>query len=120
MLRFAGGWVYPSLLQTSIPHRGGLPRWRSTAAVSAFSNFAYDSLNTCIERHPGARASDTVQKLSAARDSLAAKPLNATNEFSEGLLGIAEKTWQTRVALRGSGVSPEEEPLRLIIEKLVQ
>jgi tetratricopeptide (TPR) repeat protein len=82
---------------------------------------AYDDLNACIAKRPGAHPAETAQLLSAAHDVLASKlPPNATNERSEGILGIAEKTWQTRVAACGAGVSPDEEPLRLIIEKLGQ
>jgi tetratricopeptide (TPR) repeat protein len=80
---------------------------------------AYDSLNACIAKHSGTPASESVQQLSAAHDMLAAKPpLNAINEFSEGVLGVAEKTWKTRFTLCGSDASPQDESLRLIIEKL--
>ncbi len=83
---------------------------------------AYDDLNACVAKHPGeASPGETAQLLSAAHDVLSRKlPPNATNELSEGVLGIAEKTWQTRVKACGAGVSPDEEPLRLIIEKLAE
>jgi tetratricopeptide (TPR) repeat protein len=82
---------------------------------------AYDDLNACIAKHPGTPPPETNRLLSAAHEALAAKPpSNAANELSEGVLGIAEKTWQARVAACGPAVSPEEDPLRLIIEKLAQ
>jgi tetratricopeptide (TPR) repeat protein len=78
---------------------------------------AYDNLNACLAQHPGA----ATQSLSKARDALAANPpSHATNELSEEVLGIAEKTWQARVASCGASVSPEDEALRLIVEKLAQ
>ena len=78
---------------------------------------AYDNLNACLAQHPGA----ATQSLSKARDALAAKPpTHASNELSEEVLGIAEKTWQARAASCGASVSPEDEALRLIIEKLGQ
>ena len=67
----------------------------------------------------GTPSPETTQLLSAAHDTLTAKPpSNATNELSEGVLGITEKIWKTRVATCGTSVSPQEEPLRLIIESL--
>jgi tetratricopeptide (TPR) repeat protein len=82
---------------------------------------AYDDLNACIAKGTGTPSAATAQLLSAGRDALAGKPPSqATNEVSEGVLGVAEKTWQARVAACGSSVSSEEEPLRLIIEKLSQ
>jgi tetratricopeptide (TPR) repeat protein len=82
---------------------------------------AYDDLNACIAKGTGTPSAATAQLLSAGRDALAGKPPSqATNEVSEGVLGLAEKTWQARVAACGSNVSPEEEPLRLIVEKLAQ
>lgn len=82
---------------------------------------AYDNLNACLARHSGGQPAHAAQTLSTAHDALGAKPpSHASNELSESLLGIVEKTWQTRVAVCGANVSPEEEALRLIIEKLGQ
>jgi hypothetical protein len=82
---------------------------------------AYDNRNACVAKRPGVPPGETAQLLSAAHDVLSRKlPPNATNELSEGVLGIAEKIWQTRVEACGASVSPDEEPLRLIIEKLAQ
>jgi len=82
---------------------------------------AYDDRNKCVAKRPGVPPAETAQLLSAAHDVLSRKlPPNATNELSEGVLGIAEKIWQTRVKACGASVSPDEEPLRLIIEKLAQ
>ncbi len=82
---------------------------------------AYDNLNACLAQHSGAQPADAAQALSTARDALAARPpSHASNELSEEALGIAEKTWQARVAVCGPSVSPGDEALRLIIEKLGQ
>lgn len=82
---------------------------------------AYDDVSACLSRHPGTPSPETTQLLSAAHDTLMAKPpSNATNELSEGVLGIAEKMWKARVARCDASVSPQAEPLRLIIEKLAQ
>ena len=82
---------------------------------------AYDNPNACLAQRSGAQPADAAQALSTARDALAAKPpSHASNELSESVLGIAEKTWQARVAVCGASVSPEDEALRLIIEKLRQ
>jgi tetratricopeptide (TPR) repeat protein len=82
---------------------------------------AYDDLNTCIAKHPGPPSAQTTQLLSSAQGALSNKPAaNATNEISEGVLGTAEKIWQTRTASCDAAVSPKEEPLRLIVEKLAQ
>lgn len=82
---------------------------------------AYDDLNACIAKRPGTPSAETAQLLSAAHNALSSKPPpNAANELSEGVLGTAEMTWRARVEACGAGVSPDEEPLRLIIEKLAQ
>jgi Flp pilus assembly protein TadD len=82
---------------------------------------AYDDLNACIAKHPGTPSAQTTQLLSSAQGALSNKPAaNATNEISEGVLGTAEKIWQARTASCDAAVSPKEEPLRLIVEKLAQ
>jgi tetratricopeptide (TPR) repeat protein len=82
---------------------------------------AYDDLHTCIAKHPGTPSAQTTQLISTAQKALSSKPpSNATNEVSEGVLGTAEKTWQARVYACSANVSADEEPLRLIIEKLAQ
>jgi tetratricopeptide (TPR) repeat protein len=82
---------------------------------------AYDDLNACIAKHPGPPSAETTQLLSSAHDALSNKPAtSATNEISEGVLETVEKIWQARIASCGAAVSPAEEPLRLIAEKLAQ
>jgi len=82
---------------------------------------AYGNLNACLAQHPGVQPADAAQELSTAGDALAAKPpSHANNELSESVLGIAEKTWQARVAVCGATVSRQDEALRLIVEKLAQ
>jgi len=82
---------------------------------------AYDDLNACIARHPSTPSAETTQLLSSAHDALSNKSTaTATNEISEGVLGTAEKIWQARVSSCITDISPEDESLRLIIEKLAQ
>ncbi len=57
--------------------------------------------------------------LSAAAGSVSKKtPQNVTNEMAEDSLGLAAKIWKARIRIFGTETSPEEEPLRLIMEKL--
>jgi thioredoxin-like negative regulator of GroEL len=80
---------------------------------------AYDDLDACLAKHPWTPSAETTQLISTAQGALSSKPApNATNELSEGVLGAAEKTWRARIEACGAEVSPDEEPLRLIIEKL--
>jgi tetratricopeptide (TPR) repeat protein len=67
----------------------------------------------------GALKAETDQLLSAAAGSVSKKtPQNVTNEMAEDSLGLAEKIWKARIRIFGTETSPEEEPLRLIMEKL--
>jgi tetratricopeptide (TPR) repeat protein len=65
---------------------------------------------------------DETRTLLAADEAALAKqnPAHVTNEVSEGVLGLAEKTWQARIETCGANTSPDEETLRLIVEKLAQ
>jgi len=62
---------------------------------------------------------DVRQLLKAADDELSRnRPGNPSNEVSEAVLGLAERIWKTRLAAYGPKMTPEEEPLRLCMEKL--
>jgi tetratricopeptide (TPR) repeat protein len=59
------------------------------------------------------------QLLKEADDELSRrKQGNPSNEVSEGVLGLAERIWKARLAAYGPTMTPEEEPLRLCMEKL--
>jgi thioredoxin-like negative regulator of GroEL len=77
-------------------------------------------LNGCIAKHPPPVSDETAQLLSTGQTTLAAQPTTATNELSEGVLSLAEKTWQARLQACGPSTSSDEEPLRLIMGKLAQ
>lgn len=82
---------------------------------------AYADLKRCMANDPAAGTAETAQLLEQAQTAVGVgdAPAHMTNEVSEGILGVSEKIWQARVKSCGSGVSPEQEPLRLIMEKLV-
>lgn len=58
--------------------------------------------------------------LERAENLMGEQPVQVTNELSEGVLGLAERIWQTRLSAGGSATTPDEEPLRLIFMKLAQ
>jgi tetratricopeptide (TPR) repeat protein len=77
------------------------------------------SLQACAARISA--PNDAAQLLSSAATILTGKPpTHVTNEASEANLGLAEKIWRTRVALCGPDTSPQEEPVRLLLERLAQ
>jgi Flp pilus assembly protein TadD len=58
--------------------------------------------------------------LKQADDALSQKaPRNPPNEIAERFLELAERVWKARLAAYGSNMTPEEEPLRLCMEKLL-
>jgi tetratricopeptide (TPR) repeat protein len=64
-------------------------------------------------------STETAQLLKEAADAAAKKtPRNVTNEMAEAALDLAEKMWKARIGVFGAGTAPDEEPLRLIMEKL--
>jgi tetratricopeptide (TPR) repeat protein len=82
---------------------------------------AQSDLERCAASHPESDAGETQQLLTSAATSLSSKmPASINNEMAEGVLSLAEKCWQARVKLCGPATSPDEEPLRLIVEKLGQ
>jgi tetratricopeptide (TPR) repeat protein len=79
------------------------------------------SLERCTASHPGVGSNETEELLKAAQDALSQKvPAHVTNELAEETLGLAEKIWEARIKVCGASALVEEEPLRLIMEKLVR
>lgn len=76
------------------------------------------SMEQCMARTPGTPSGDAAQLLTEA-DAAAAKKTTArvTNELAEEVLGVAQKLWRARAKACGAG-GADEEPLRLIMEKL--
>ncbi len=99
------------------------PRWlrsleKYRRSISILE-LARDDLDQCVENHPSVATGEASQLLASANDVLERKrPKQATNELSESLLSMAQKLWQVRTKSCGPATSPEEEPLRLIMEKL--
>ena len=82
---------------------------------------ARPSLEACLANHPAAAAGETQQLLQSADEVLADKPrTGVANETAENALSLAEKAWQERVKTCGAATSPDEEPLRLIVERLAR
>ena len=79
------------------------------------------SLRQCVASHPGASSKEAEELLQAAEDALSRKaPEHGTNELAEEALGLAERMWEARVRVCGGSRSAEEEPLRLIMERLAR
>lgn len=82
---------------------------------------AYADLEHCIANHPAVATDETAQLLKDAEDAVPGQaPAHATNELAEGILELSEKVWQARIKSCGTGTAPDEEPTRLIMEKLAQ
>jgi hypothetical protein len=78
-------------------------------------------LKDCIAKHAPAGSNQTAQLLTTDESALSGKPpATVTNELSEGVLSLAEKTWQARLQACGPSTSSEGEALRLIMAKLAQ
>ncbi len=84
-------------------------------------SLAKNDFETHLAGRPGAATPDVAQLLQAASDELSKKsPANATNEMAEHELDLAERLWKERLAIFGAQAAPEEEALRLCMEKLLQ
>lgn len=82
---------------------------------------AHSSLEACLAKHPTGASDETQQLLSTANQVLTGRSSTGiANENAENALGMAEKAWQERVRICGVSVSAEEEPLRLIVERLAR
>jgi len=84
-------------------------------------SLAKNDLESHLSGKPGAETPDVAQLLKAASDELSKKPpANVTNEMAEHELDLAERLWKERLAIFGAQAAPEEEALRLCMEKLLQ
>ena len=84
-------------------------------------DLARSDLEQCIANHLAPESDATLQLLTSANEALTSKPpKDITNEIAEKVLSLAEQAWQTRVKLCGPATSWDEEPLRLIAERLAQ
>jgi tetratricopeptide (TPR) repeat protein len=82
---------------------------------------ARDDLQNCLATNPTGASDATRQLLTSLKDTLTQKtPAAVTNELAEQVLSLAEDALHTRINLCGKAVSPGEEPLRMIMEKLAQ
>jgi len=69
--------------------------------------------------HRVAVSAETQQLLTQAAGDLARKaPTHVNNEMAEQELDLAERIWKARIAMFGPSTSAEEEPLRLVMERL--
>jgi len=82
---------------------------------------ASGDLEQCVANHPEVATGKTAQLLKEAENAVAGPaPAEMTNEFAEGILELSEKIWQARIQSCGSSTAADEEPTRLIMEKLAQ
>jgi tetratricopeptide (TPR) repeat protein len=78
-------------------------------------------LERCVQSQPSGVSADQESLLGRAEQMMdQQKPAQVTNEFSEGMLLLAEKIWQARTSACGTDTRPDEEALRLIMAKLAQ
>ncbi len=95
-----------------------MEKYHRSLQILAMANSALD---LCMTSHPALNSEQTQMLLASANSTLTNKPsAPVTNEIAEGVLGLAEKVWQDRLKLCGASTSPDEEPIRLIMEKLAQ
>lgn len=72
-------------------------------------------------KHCGAETTEVAQTLAAVDKALPKKALAAaTNELAEEKLTLAGQVWKVRTRLCGKDAETDDEPLRLILEKLDQ
>ena len=84
-------------------------------------DLARSSLESCLANHPALSSIETKQLLTSANDTLTNELRTvSTNEIAESALSLAEKAWQERIKVCGPATSPDEEPLRRIMEKLAE
>lgn len=80
---------------------------------------ARDDLQRHVAADPGVATGETTEVIKNAAEGLAnARPRLVRNEDAEHLLDLAESIWKLRLRIFGTSFSPEEDPLRLLMEKL--
>jgi tetratricopeptide (TPR) repeat protein len=100
-------------------------RWLSAQEKYARSRrilgLATDDLQQCILNHSERATDEANQLVTVAQSELSAPaPKQPTNEMAEGALSLAETIWRARTSVCGTGTASDEEPLRLIMEKLAK
>jgi tetratricopeptide (TPR) repeat protein len=79
------------------------------------------SLERCVGNHPGASPNEADELLKASQEQLSRKaPAHVSNELAEETLELAERIWQARTKTCGTSTPGDEEPLRLIMERLAR
>ena len=101
------------------------PRWLSSEEKYARSRkvlqLATDDLNNCITNNPQVATEDASRLVAAAFAELdSAPPKQATNAMAESTLALAEGIWKARTSLCGTSTAPDEEALRLMMDKLAK
>lgn len=82
---------------------------------------ATSDLDQCISNHAQLATADATQLVTEAQTKLAMPvPKQPANEMAEDNLSLAERIWRARTSLCGTAIAPDEEPLRLIMEKLAK
>ncbi len=82
---------------------------------------ASDALEQCITNHPQLATDAASQLASAAQMAVRTPPpKQPNNEMAESTLSLSQDIWRARTSLCGTGTAPDEEALRLIMEKLAK
>lgn len=82
--------------------------------------WAQQDLEKCIQTKPSGPSDEQQTLLERAEGMMENQnAAHATNELSEGALSLAEKIWQARLNCNAA-TAPDEEALRLIMNKLAQ
>jgi predicted Zn-dependent protease len=118
-------WRQRLELSTALSDLDPTVRWLSSAEKYARSmrilQMATADLQQCITNHPQLATDEASGLVSTAEQQLAAKPpKQPTNEMAEDALSLAERIWHTRTSLCGTGTASDEEPLRLIMDKVLK
>ncbi len=105
-------------LDPTVRQLTSLEKYRRSAHIL---DLARSDLQQCLAQQPSANTPALQQLLAPANAAAPAKiPAQATNEMSESILGQAVEIWQARQKACSGAPSANEEPLRLIMEKLAQ
>ncbi len=84
-------------------------------------DLARSGLERCAAGNLALASDETRQLLASANDALTSTPpVEATNEIAENVLNLVERTWQARIEICGPALSQDEDPLRLIMDRLAQ
>lgn len=82
---------------------------------------AVDAFARCRAQGGGAASEESARLLAIAGEALSGKTRTIiTNEIAEEKLSLAEQLWRARAESCAGGSSEDEEPIKLIMEKLAQ